>query len=125
MDVVRTILLWLLGVAFLVAGGMKALVPLAQLSQQTNMGWVARTPASQVRLAGVSEVAAGVAFLLTVLDVGFVADNQWIAGLAAVGLVVIMVLAAVRVHRPAGEPIVPNVVLGLLAALLAVLLFAG
>lgn len=116
MATVTTVLLWLLGVVFLLAGAMKALAPADKLAEQPNMGWVDRTGIGQARIAGWSEVAAGAVFVLAVLDV----VPLVLAGLAALGIVVVMVLAVVRVHRPAGEPIVPNVVLGVLALVLAI-----
>lgn len=116
MATVTTVLLWLLGVVFLLAGAMKALVPADTLSSQPNMGWIDRTGIGQARIAGVAEAAAAVAFILAALDVVPLA----LAGVAALGIVVVMVLAAVRVHLPADEPIVPNVALGLLALVLAV-----
>ena len=123
MELALTILLWVLGIVFLGAGGMKAAMPLDRLSTQPNMGWVERTSPFEVRLAGVSEVVAAVTFLLTALDVGFFGDQPWIAGVAAVGIVVVMGLAAVRVHQPAGEPTTINVMFGTLAGALAVLAF--
>lgn len=117
METVTTVLLWLLGVVFLGAGAMKALMPEEKLLANPNMGWVERTGIAQARIAGATEVAAAVVFLLTALGV---LEDRLLAGLAAVGIVVVMVLAAVRVHAPADEPIVPNLVLGLLAAVLAV-----
>lgn len=116
METVTTVLLWLLGVVFLMAGAMKALVPEDTLTSQPNMAWVERTGIGQARIAGVAEVAAAVAFVLAALDVVPLA----LAGVAALGIIVIMVLAAVRVHRPADEPIVPNVALGVLALVLAI-----
>ena len=91
MATVTTVLSWLLGVVMLAAGGMKALLPEEKLLANPNMGWIERTGIGQARIAGASEVAAGLAFLGGALDV-----------------------------TPAGEPVVPNAVLGLLAVVLAV-----
>lgn len=122
MDLVQTILLWLLGIVFLGAGASKAFMPGDRLATMPNLEWVERTGLFQARLAGWSELVAAVTFILTALGVGFFADNQWIAGVAAVGILTVMALAAVRVHQPAGEPTVPNVALGTLAGILALLL---
>lgn len=122
METIETVLLWLLGVISLLAGAMKAFMPAERLTSQPNMEWIERTGIGQARIAGWSEVLAGLAFIGTALGVAFLADTDVFAILAAIGLVVVMALAAVRVHLPADEPIVPNIVLGALAALLAVLL---
>ena len=116
METIVTVLSWLLGVAFLMAGTMKALLPEDKLRDNPRTAWVERTGIQQARVAGVAEAAAGAAFIGSALDVVPMA----LAGVAAIGIVVIMVLAVVRVHQPAGEPIVPNLVLGALALVLAV-----
>jgi hypothetical protein len=64
-------------------------------------------------------VAAAIAFIGAA--VGLLSDA--LAGIAALGIVVIMVLAIVRVHQPRSEPIVPNVVLAVLALVLAIGIF--
>lgn len=116
METLTTILSWLLGVLLIPAGGMKALMPAAKLTANPQMAWIERTGIQQARLAGASELAAAAAFIGGALDI----TPLWLTGVAAVGIVVVMALAAVRVHQPAGEPIVPNLVLALLAAVLAV-----
>lgn len=107
---------WLLGVMFLVAGAMKALMPQDKLLGNARTAWVERTGLAQARIAGVAEMAAAAAFVGSALDLVPLA----LAGVAAIGIVVVMALAAVRVHRPAGEPVVPNLVLGALALVLAI-----
>ena len=116
MATIVTVLSWLLGVVFLMAGAMKALVPEDRLRGNAQTAWVERTGVQQARLAGVAEMAAAAAFVGSALDV----VPLVLAGVAAVGIMVVMALAALRVHRPAGEPILPNVVLGVLALVLAV-----
>lgn len=122
METVETVLLWVVGVVSLGAGAMKAFMPADRLTAQPNMAWIERTGIGQARIAGWAEVLAGIALIGTALGVAFLGDTDAVAAAAAVGLTVVMVLAAVRVHRPAGEPVVPNVVIGTLSLVLAVLL---
>ena len=119
MELALTILLWLLAANFLVVGGMKLALPPERLAEQKNMGWVERTDPTRIRIAGTSEVAAALAFVLTALGV----LDEWVAGVAAVGIVCLMAIAAIQVHQPAGEPTTINVALGALAAILALLAF--
>ncbi len=122
METVETVLLWVLGVVALGAGATKALMPADRLTAQPNMGWIERTGIGQARVAGWAEVLAGIAFIGTALGIAFLGETDLVAALAAVGLTLVMVLAVVRVHRPAGESVVPNVAIGTLSLVLAVLL---
>jgi uncharacterized membrane protein YphA (DoxX/SURF4 family) len=119
MEVVVTVLLWLLGLVFLASGGMKAFMPADKLTSNKNLAWIEHTGIQQARIAGFAEVAAAIAFIGAA--VGLLPDA--LAGIAALGIVVIMVLAIVRVHQPRSEPIVPNVVLAVLALVLAIGIF--
>lgn len=115
MNVVLWILQVVLAVAFLAAGAMKASKPKAELSGQ--MGWVDDFSAGGVKAIGVLEVLAAIGLVLPwALDVAPV-----LTPLAALGLVLMMVGAAV-VHARRGEtPMIGiNVVLGVLAAVVAV-----
>lgn len=125
MDIIATILLWLLGVVFVASGAAKLFIPVDRLATQHNMEWVERVDPTRLRIAGATELAAGLTFVLTVLDVGFLGDNPWLAGIAAVGIVCQMAVAAIQVHQPVGESTVPNTALAMLAALLAIVLFLG
>lgn len=120
METVTTVLLWLLGVVFLMAGGMKALTPRRMLTSNEQMAWVEREGLGRARLAGWAELAAAAAFIGTA--VGVLGSNV-VAGIAAVGIIVQMGLAAFTVHQPNDEPIIPNLALAVLAVVLAVGLF--
>jgi uncharacterized membrane protein YphA (DoxX/SURF4 family) len=86
----------LLALAFLLAGVRKVSQPRQRLA--TNMGWVEDFSDRTVRTIGVLELLAGVGLLLpAVTGVATV-----LVPLAAVGLVLMMVLAA-RTHRRRGE----------------------
>ena len=112
-------LLWvlqiLLAVAFGMAGVMKLVTPLDQLAE--GLAWVGRVPGWATRLAAVAEVFGALGLILPAATRIKPQLTAW----AAVGLVTVMLLAAVGVHLPAGEwsGIGRNVVLGLLAGVVA------
>jgi hypothetical protein len=103
----------LVGAMFAFAGLMKATRPIAQLS--ARMPWVGAVSPGTVRFIGISELAGGI---------GLIAP--WATGiapmltpLAASGLVLIMVLAALFHLRRHEAGAVINAVLGGLAAFIA------
>ena len=104
----------LLALLFAFAGVLKSTRPVAQLA--ARMAWVNAVSPSTVRVVGVSELAGAIGLVL-----------PWATGiapvltpLAAVGLVVVMVLAAIfHARRAEWGGIVPNVVLGAMAAFVA------
>jgi uncharacterized membrane protein YphA (DoxX/SURF4 family) len=102
----------LLAVAFLMAGGMKAFTPIAELGAQMN--WVNFVPPFAVRLAGISELLAAFGLILPALT----RIKPILTPMAALGLIAIMVPAA-GLHLAIGEPIIVNLVLGGLAAFVA------
>ncbi len=105
----------LLALAFAGAGFMKLSTPVDQLVAN-GMNWVTYTPEPLVRFIGLSELLGAI---------GLVAPSATriqprLAALAALGLVTVMVLAAIT-HATHGEAaVVPvNLVLGGLAAFVA------
>jgi len=114
MDVAVWVLQVLLALAFLLAGVMKSTQPRQKLA--TNMGWVEDFSDNTVRTVGVLELLAGIGLLLpAVTGVASV-----LVPLAAVGLALLMLLAALT-HRRRGEPqmIGINAVLLLIAVVVA------
>jgi len=114
MDVAVWVLQVLLALAFLLAGVMKSTQPRQKLA--TNMGWVEDFSDNTVRTIGVLELLAGIGLLLpAVTGVATV-----LVPLAAVGLALLMLLAALT-HRRRGEPqmIGINAVLLLVAVVVA------
>jgi uncharacterized membrane protein YphA (DoxX/SURF4 family) len=114
MNAVVWVLQILLALAFLLAGVMKSTRPRQQLA--TSMGWVEDFSDNTVRTIGVLEVLAGIGLLLpAVTGVATV-----LVPLAAVGLALLMVLAALT-HRRRGESqmIGINAVLLVLAVVVA------
>jgi putative oxidoreductase len=104
----------MLAVAFLMAGVMKSTTPLDQLG--AAMPWVQSVPGALVRFIGVSELAAGIGLVLPAAT----RIKPILTPLAAIGLVTIMVLAAL-VHVAFGEfsALPVNFVLGGLAGFVA------
>jgi len=114
MDVAVWVLQVLLALAFLLAGVMKSTQPRQKLA--TSMGWVEDFSDNTVRTIGVLELLAGIGLLLpAVTGVATV-----LVPLAAVGLALLMLLAALT-HRRRGEPqmIGINAVLLLIAVVVA------
>ena len=104
----------LLAAAFGMSGLMKLSTPIADLAAQ--MAWVASVPPALVRFIGAAELAGAIGLILPALA----RIQPRLTTLAAVGLIVVMVLASI-VHATRGEfgmlPV--NLVLGALAAFVA------
>lgn len=113
MNVALWITQLLLAAAFGMAGAMKATTPIAELAPK--MPWVANLP-HLVRFIGASELAGALGLLLPALT----RIKPWLTPLAAVGLTVVMVLAA-AFHVSRGEySVLPiPLLLGALAAFVA------
>ena len=97
-----------LALAFGMGGFMKLTFPLEELA--TGMDWVSRVPSWAPRVAGASELLGALGLVLPAA----VRIRPLLTPLAASGLVVVMILAAVSVHAPASEwaEVGLNVVLG-------------
>lgn len=115
MNIALWIVQGLLAVAFLMAGGMKLAQPKEKLA--TNMAWVEDFSQNKIRIIGLLEVLGALGLILpwalTILPE--------LTGIAAIGLVLTMVGAAVTHNRRnERQKLVPNIVLGALAAFVAV-----
>lgn len=114
MNIVLWIVQGLLAVAFLMAGGMKLMQPKEKLAEK--MAWVEDFSQNTIRGIGILEILGAIGLILpwalTIFPI--------LTGLAAIGLVLTM-LGAARTHLRRGETqmLVPNAVLGLLAAFVA------
>jgi uncharacterized membrane protein YphA (DoxX/SURF4 family) len=104
----------LLAVAFIGAGMMKSTAPLEELAK--NMAWVARYSPGMVRFIGAAELLGGIGLLLPALT----RILPVLTPVAASALTLVMVLAGGE-HLMNGEApmVVPNLVLGGLAAFIA------
>jgi uncharacterized membrane protein YphA (DoxX/SURF4 family) len=113
-----TVVVWvlqvLLAAAFIGAGVMKVSQPRQRLA--TNMGWVEDYSDTSVKTVGALEVLAGAGLILPAVT----GIATILVPLSAVGLAVLMVLAAVH-HQRKGErrEIVTNAVLFVLAVVVA------
>ncbi|MDX1906213.1 MAG: DoxX family protein [Bacteroidia bacterium] len=104
----------LLGAMFLMAGITKATQPIAQLDAM--LPWADEVPEALVRFIGLSEILGGLGLVLPML----LKVRPVLTPLAAAGLALIMVLAAIF-HFSRGEMsgIGVNIVMMLLLALIA------
>lgn len=104
----------LLALAFGAAGFMKLFQPIDALT--AAMGWPGDVPSALVRLIGTAELAGALGLILP----SATRIRPGLTPLAALGLIVVMVLAAgFHLTRGEGAMIVPNLVLGALAAFVA------
>ena len=87
----------LLAAAFGIAGFTKLLTPADQLA--AAMPWVARVPSWALHVAGAADLLGALGLVLPAAT----RIRPVLTPLAALGLVVVMVLAALWVHLPAGE----------------------
>lgn len=101
-----------LGAMFIMAGSMKVMQPIEALAPQ--MAFVTYSPEALVRFIGISEVLGGLGLILPSL----LRIMPKLTPLAAAGLTIIMVLA-VGLHISEGEPFIPALVLGVIAAFIA------
>ena len=103
-----------LAVAFLAAGAGKLAQPREKLLER--MAWAEDFSSTQVKLIGAVEVLGAIGLVLPALT----GIAVWLTPLAAAGLAVTMLLAGVvHVRRGETQMVAVNVVLGLLAAVVA------
>ena len=115
MNIVLWIVQGLLALAFLLAGFMKAFMPLETL--QKNMAWVRAVPASFVRFIGVAEILGAIGLILPAIT----GVAPWLTVAAPVGLIAVMASASIfHASRREASNIGMNVVLLLLAVLIVV-----
>lgn len=104
----------LLAAMFIMAGAMKSTQPIEALAE--SLPWVKEVPSAMVRFIGISELLGGIGLLLpSILRI-----KPTLTVWAAVGLAVVMVLAAgFHVSRGENEVIGMNIILVLVAAFIA------
>jgi hypothetical protein len=109
----------LLGIMMLAVGWMKTFLPVARLNK---FSWTTRSPEGFIRFVGVSELLIGGGLLLPQLT-GILPILTPVAGLA---LCVVMLFAIVEhVRLDEGQEVWKNIVIMLLAAVVAVGRFTG
>lgn len=89
MNIALWIVQILLALAFLLAGSMKVSQPIDTLKQ--NMGWAAHTTPGIVRLVGTLEILGALGLILPAVT----HILSWLTPIAAVGLVLTMIGAAI------------------------------
>lgn len=111
MNITLWIIQGLVALGFLMAGAMKSFAPIANLKK--NMAWTGKVPAGLVRFIGVAELLGAIGLILPAAT-GIL---PWLTIAAGIGLVLVMILAAIY-HASQREysSIGVNVVLLLLAA---------
>ena len=102
---------------FLFTGAFKLALSKDALREK-GMEWTVDFTPNGVRAIGIAEIAGAIGLIVPPLT----GIAPWLAPVAALGLVVIM-LGAIRAHRKRGGSIAPNIVFGLLALAAAVLGF--
>lgn len=115
MNIALWVLQGLVALAFFATGAMKLFTPKAKLDANPHMGWAKDFSAGQVKLIGIAEVLGAVGLILPWATGILPALTPIAAGCSAA----IMVGAAV-VHARRKEPLIPPVVIGLLAVAIAV-----
>ena len=117
MQITYWIVAGVVAAAFLFAGTFKIVTPKEKL-KASGMNWTDLYSQSAVRGIGTAEVLGAIGVIVPPLT----GIAEWLAPVAAVGLDIVMV-GAIRAHRKLGEPVIVNVILGLLALAAAVLGF--
>ena len=117
MELAYWIVAGILAAAFVFAGVFKLVTPKDQLKAK-GMNWTDAYSQAGVRGIGTAEILGALGVILPPLT----GIAPWLAPVAAVGLVAVMI-GAIRAHAKLGEPVIANVVLGLLALAAAVLGF--
>ena len=102
---------------FLFTGGFKLALSKDALREK-GMEWTVDFTPNGVRGIGIAEILGAIGLIVPPLT----GIAPWLAPVAALGLVIIM-LGAIRAHRKRGGSIAPNIVFGLLALAAAVLGF--
>lgn len=117
MTIAYWIVAGLAALAFVAAGSFKLTQSKEQLKTK-GMAWTDDYSANAIKGIAAAEVLGAIGLIAPPLT----GIAPVLAPIAAIGLTIIMVLAA-RTHARRSEPIIPNVVLGLLTLAAAVLGF--
>lgn len=118
LDIALWVVQWVLAVAFVASGAMKAVRPASKLAD--SMEWVSTVKPSTVKVIGIAEVLGGLGLVLPVLT----GIAPILTPIAAVALAVVMLLAAIKHFRmDDAKGAFPSVVLCVLSAVVAVVRF--
>lgn len=114
MNIALWIVAGLLALAFLAAGAGKLTTPKEKLAEK-GMTYVEDFTQGQIKAIGAIEILGAIGLIAP----AFIESVDWLVPTAATGLALTMV-GAVVVHARRKEPFIPAVVLGALAAFVAV-----
>lgn len=115
MNIALWILQVLLAAVFGMAGGMKLIVPIAEMAKNPGAAWIAQAPLL-VHFIGVSELAGALGMLLPALTRVQPQLTPW----AGVGLTVVMILATgFNIHMGMLQVVPMTLILGAMAAFVA------
>lgn len=114
MDIVLWITQALLAFAFVGVGLMHAF-RFEQFAANPRMAWGIDVGRTNLAMIGVLEIAGGVGVILPAVT----GVLPWLTGIAAAGLLIVMV-AAMVFHLRRGEPVAFNAILGAIALFVAV-----
>jgi uncharacterized membrane protein YphA (DoxX/SURF4 family) len=118
MDIVIWVIQWVLALAFIAAGLMKAVRPIDKLAER--MEWVRTSKPATVRFIGVAEVMGGLGLVLPMLTGIAVV----LTPVAAVALALVMLLAAITHFRSNdAKGAAPSIVLMVLTLIVAIARF--
>jgi len=118
MEIVFWVVQWVLAVAFVASGAMKALQPVSKLGEK--MAWVSTVKPSTVKVIGIAEVLGGLGLILPVLT----GIAPILVPIAAAALAVVMLLAVIKhfqMNDASGSA--ASIVLGVLSVVIAVVRF--
>ena len=116
MNIVLWVVAGVLALVFLAAGAMKLTQSKEKLAANPNMAWTEQFSPGMIKLIGLLEVLAAIGLILPVV----LGIAPVFVPLAAVGLVLLMIGAAITLaRRKENQAVAMNVVLLILAAVVA------
>ncbi|CAN5262273.1 hypothetical protein BH09ACT5_BH09ACT5_14650 [soil metagenome] len=122
MTIVLWILIGLLALVSLAVALMKLVRPKEKLAAMGDpFAWTADFSQGQIRLIAVAELLGAVGLVLP----GATGILPWVSGIAAVGIAILQVGAIVTHLRRGERAVIPNIVIVVLAVVVAVLVFLG
>ncbi|MFK7800163.1 MAG: DoxX family protein [Anaerolineae bacterium] len=125
MDIVLNILQGLVGLAFLVAGGMKVAMSKAKLAENgDSMAWTEDFAENQIKMIGGAEALGGLALLISLFVSSQIA--LLLGGLAGICLAILMggaVYTHIKRNETGMAALAPSAVLGVLALIIGISLF--
>lgn len=104
MNIALWVVQGLLAVVYGLVGGLKTFAP-GKVRENAHMTWAHGQSDSYIRWVGIPEILGALGLVLPMVT----GVLPWLTPLAAVGLMVIQLLAIFTVHLPRKEPIMPSI----------------